>query len=325
MQIATERMPNFFIIGVVKGGTTSLYHYLSQHPKVYMSPIKETNHFSAADMQPEAFTREYALDVAIDLPQYFKGGMKEQIHIAHVDRPDDYRQLFAPANGALALGEVSTSYAICPSTAAAIKTSVPDAKLIVMLRNPVSRMWSQYLMNLREGKTAEDDFIKEIKADLAREQRGWGVSHQYHELGCYHAQLEEYLKHFDRKQIKVLVYEDYQQDAAGSVREVFDFLELDSDQEIDFSKRMNTAAMPRFKGLNDTLVRTGVMRRAKNLLGRKARQSLKGLIYSNKALPLMPNEARAYLKDYYRSEVEQLSDLLKRDFSTEWNFNEATA
>jgi len=76
--------PNFFMVGVVKGGTTSLHHYLSQHPEIYMSPVKETNYFSRGDIDIKAFSKDYAHDVNVDLRKFFAGDMKQTIHIAHI-------------------------------------------------------------------------------------------------------------------------------------------------------------------------------------------------------------------------------------------------
>jgi hypothetical protein len=93
-KINQTKNPNFFVVGVVKGGTTSLYHALSNHPEVYLSPIKEVNYFSRKDIRPELFTREYKHASALDFDRYAAQGMKEIIHIAHIEKWDQYTQLF---------------------------------------------------------------------------------------------------------------------------------------------------------------------------------------------------------------------------------------
>ncbi len=314
----TRKVPNFFVIGVVKGGTTSLYHYLNQHEEVYMSPIKETNHFASADMYREQFTHEYALSTRIDLPRYFKRGMPEPIHIAHVDEWSDYLELFSNVTTETVIGEISNSYMVCPSAAGRIHATFPDAKLLVLLRNPISRIWSQYLMNLREGRTAEKDFLNEITSDYKQEVKGWGVTHLYHELGLYAAQIENFLTYFPREQLKVLVFEDYKQTPELVLKEVFEFLGISNHQTIDFSQKMNTAAMPRYKKLNDILVRTGVLKKVKGWMGKGMRQSLKGFIYTDKNIPKMPENAREYLIDFYKKDIARLSQLLHRDFTDLW-------
>ena len=318
-------LPNFLVIGVVKGGTTSLYDYLHQHPDVYMSPVKETNHFAAKDMDHDNFSREYRLDVTFDFERYYASGMKEHIHIGHIDDEQDYARLYANVNGEKAIGEISNSYAVCESAALEIKKSIPNAKIVIMLRNPITRMWSQYLMNLREGKTAQRDFVSEVRNDLQMSNRGWGVTHLYHELGMYHQQILRYRELFGENQFKILIYEEYRDNPNAALKELFEFLEIDPDVSIDFSKKMNTASMPRFKRLNDFMVRTGALKTAKNLLGRKARQSLKGLIYSNKNVPKMDAVSRRYLVDYYKNDVTQLSALLNKDLTSLWGFNSGDA
>ena len=64
--------PNFFLVGVVKGGTTSLHRYLDQHPEIYMSPIKETNFFARNQIDISLFAKDYAHDVNVDLTNYLK-------------------------------------------------------------------------------------------------------------------------------------------------------------------------------------------------------------------------------------------------------------
>jgi hypothetical protein len=312
------KRPDFFVIGVVKGGSTSLYHYLDQHPEVYLPPIKETNHFAKADIHPENFLPEYALDVKLDLDAYIRQGMPEQVHIAHVDSDEHYFALYSKAQAEKALGDVSNSYMVCPSSAQTIHEFDPSAKLIVILRNPISRAWSQYLMNLREAKTLEKDFITELVRDAAQDPAGWGVNHQYLELGNYGKQLERYLALFPKDQLKVVFYEAYRDHPSEVLADICRFLNIDDRFTFDFSSKKNTASLPRSAALNKVLVKSGVIKTLKGLVPKSLRSSFAKVLYSDKDLPSISDEEKAYLTSYYKEEVQQLSKLLNIEASDYW-------
>jgi Sulfotransferase family len=312
------RKADFFVVGVVKGGTTALYNYLAQHPEVYLTRIKETNHFAKDDVQPEHFGKEYALDVRIDLAKYIAGGMREVVHIAHVNDDAQYAALYSKAKEQKALGEVSNSYAICPSAAARIRAYNPHAKLFIMLRDPVRRAWSQYLMNLREGKTSEKDFLREVHADHDRRPKGWGVNHQYLELGKYAGQIRRFRELFPQEQFHVLLYEDYVKDPAATMRQIFGTLGVDPQVPIDFSERHNSAAMPRHQALNSVLVKSGVLKTVKDLVPRGGREMFKRMLYSEDNVPKLDHQTANALWSEYATDVSELGDMLGKDLLTYW-------
>ncbi len=312
-----NKEPNFFVVGVVKGGTTSLYHYLNAHPQIYLSPIKEVNFFSKNDIRSQHFSKQYAFDVDIDLERYFKEGMKENIHIAHVENPEQYMQLFSKVTNETAVGEISNSYAICPSAASEIHKIYPHAKIIIMLRNPIERAWSQYIMNLREGKTLEKNFIKEIEKDYTSNPKGWGVTHQYIELGMYFKQIERFRNLF-KDSLKIVLYEDYKLNSKAVVQDIYSFLNVDKNFIPNAEKKYNESAVPRFSKLNYFLVKTGVISTFKKLVGKNTREKLKKIIYTQKNIPKIEEEHRIYLSNIYREDIKKLSNLLQIDLINYW-------
>lgn len=309
---APDKKPTFLIVGAVKAGTTSLHEYLSHHPQVYMSPVKETNFFSDADMDFAHFNIDYRQDIGHDLKKYLAGPMDHKIHIAHVREWKDYLTLFKNAKDETALGEVSNSYLYCPSAAAAILAKLPDARIVMILRNPAKRLFSQYLMNLRLGKIAGRGLLDEIAHDQAKTHKGWGVSHLYLETGLYFAQVKRYYDLFPASRIHVMLYDDFKRDAAGEMKKLFRFLGVEA-LELDMQRRYNEAGMPRFGKLNYWMTQLGVYGLVKKIFSPAMKEKLKKLAFTKKNIPVMSAEERKYLTDYYRSDTKQLAALISRD------------
>jgi hypothetical protein len=306
--------PNFFLIGTVKGGTTSLHRYLDQHPEVYLSPIKEVNYFSQEDIHPEHFSRDYRHDVDINIKAYLRSGMKEPVHIAHVTEEADYYQLFSQAGQAKAIGEMSLSYMLYPAAPQRIATQYPHAKIMAMLRDPAERAFSQYVMNLRQGKTLEKNFIREITIDDAQTPNGWGINHQYLYIGKYFEQLQRYYDVFPPNQIRIFLFDDYKRDPAGVVEEMFAFLGVDPTFKADTSEKFNEGGIPKMEKLNYWLHQWGIINKAKQIVPRKWREPFKKMMFKpGSESPKMTREERAFLVDYYRADILKLEALIGRN------------
>src|SRR5579863_1241705 len=133
-----QRLPNFFIVGAPKAGTTSLYHYLDQHPEIYMSPVKETNHF-ASEIRLAGFADELQEQVKRDMramQKYLAGPMSEKRFGAVGLEWDDYLKLFRNATDEKAIGEASVCYLWSRTAAKNIFARIPRAKIIMILRDP---------------------------------------------------------------------------------------------------------------------------------------------------------------------------------------------
>lgn len=315
-------IPNFFVIGAAKAGTTSLYHYLAQHPDIYLPPIKETNHFAMADIDEERLDPVYRKDVQLDLPAYIKGGMKRTVHITHVERKMDYEALFASHCHEKALGEISNSYLLCPSAVPAIRERHPSAKLLVFLRNPVRRAWSHYLMNCREGKVRFDDFILEAETDHTAAHKGWGVNHQYLEAGLYGKQMTHVLKEYPAHQVRWFLFEDFVGQPKNVLAEVCKYLEVSPNHAFDASKKSNEAGVPRSKWINQLLVNSGLLHGLKTLASESQKEWIKSKLYrKGNKVAKMSDEEENFLTEFYRADVERLSRLLSFNFNQYWNLS----
>ena len=149
------RKPNFFVVGAPKAGTTSLYHYLRQHPDIYMSPIKEPRFFSL-EARPMNFEPSYqmrAIRQAEEVHEYLQGPMVGKCPSGIVYEWPDYLRLFAAATTERAVGEASASYLWSKTAASAIASRIPRARILMVLRSPAERAFSQYMNAVSDGLT----------------------------------------------------------------------------------------------------------------------------------------------------------------------------
>ena len=195
--------PNFLIIGAARSGTTSIYHYLSQHPNVFFSEVKELNFFSN--------------------PRYWDKGFVW------------YERKFRPKYGdVLCLGEASTSYTRSPfnaETARRIYEYNPNFRLIYIVRDPIKRFISHYLHNVGVGKERRD--FERLLDNLEEESIAW--------QGLYYFQIKQYLEYFEREQILVVSMDQLKSCPESVMKDVYGFLGLGPFTEIKDLKKAHNA------------------------------------------------------------------------------------
>lgn len=218
------RLPNFLIIGVAKAGTSSLYAYLRQHPQIYVSPRRAPNFFGLGE-QPAPF---YAGPV--------------QARPVHGATLSQYTAFFAGVQDELAVGEGSSFFNFTPRAAARIQHYLPDAKLLLLLRQPATRAYSQYLYARRMGWEPASTFAAALCAEPKRKAEGWFPFLCYRESSHYAATLRVFMERFPREQIYVALFEDFFGDTARHMREIHQFLGVDPDFNADVSVNHNPAA-----------------------------------------------------------------------------------
>lgn len=308
------KKPNFFVVGVVKGGTTSLYQYLVQHPQVYMSPVKETNYFSRDAIDEKLFATDYKHDVDVNIKAYLKTDFSQTIHIAHITDDDDYNQLYKNVKTELAIGEISNSYILYPGVAQKIYDYNPKSKIVMILRNPVERAFSQYIMNLRQGKMLNKNFIEEISEDAKNPKQGWGANHQYLSIGNYYQQVKWYLEVFPKEQVKIYLFDDYKANPTDILQDLSKFLGVDN-FNFDTNEKYNEAGMPRFSKINYFINQTGIISFAKKIFPHHWRAPLKKMLYRGDNIPKLKEEDKHWLINYYKEDVLKLQGLIDKDLS----------
>jgi Sulfotransferase family len=286
-------MPNFFIVGAQKAGTTSLYHYLNQHPQVYMSSRKEPHFFEGMHSE---FRRPGRRSVPVkDLAEY--------------------QALFAGASDESAIGEASASYLFSPRAPGLIKSSVPDAKIIAILRNPADRAYSNFLYCVQVGREPLGSFVEGLQAEEARTRDKWGPLWYYKQKGFYYAQVKRYFDTFGRDQVGIWLYEDLRNDTFGILGEVFRFLGIDEYFVPDASSEYNPSGIPRvgrlYAGVRMLTARNPAL--VERVIPARLRGYVKRRIFAKP--PPFPPEVRRQLTDSYREDILRLQELIGRDLS----------
>jgi hypothetical protein len=298
-------MPDFLIVGAAKAGTISLYHYLSQHPDVYMCPVNESNFFA---LENADWNSEYR-------------GPVDRFYIDQhcVKTLGAYQDLFAGATPGQVLGECSPLYLFSATAAARIRHHIPKAKIIVILRQPVDRAFSNYQHLRRGGIEPITEFREAIQAEPSRRAQGWGPwpFWYYAEMGFFARQLQNYFGLFGRDQVFVRLYEDLQQNATGLLKEIYEFIGVDHRFTPDVSTRHNIGGAPRLEWLHRLLVKPNPGKRlAKKFVPDTLRHRLRNGIsdWNTDKGPLNP-DVRAELNQMYRDDILMLQELINRDLS----------
>ncbi|MBV8981371.1 MAG: sulfotransferase [Acidimicrobiia bacterium] len=274
-------LPNFVVVGAQKAGTTSLYRYLRAHPQVFMPATKELNFFV------ENFAWRRGLEW--------------------------YTSHFRNAGDAVAIGEASPTYSmypLLPGVAERMAATVPDARLIYTLREPVDRMRSGYIDALSVGSES-----RPIKEALLLDSR-------YLIPSSYALQIEHFLAHFDRSQLLVVLAEDLRQRRPETLAKIFEFLGVDPTWRPDDLHVEHHASAGRRKFRPTARLVGGTVVRAQLRLrpGLWEERSLPPRVHRRISVPItdeevaLDAETRAQLVDMLRNDLRRLPAYLDPGF-----------
>jgi len=283
-----------------------MYEYLRQHPQVFMPEHKE--------------------------PQYFGADLT---HLHDRLSEAEYLHLFAAARPGQRIGEATTWYLYSSHAAEEIAAFDPDARIIIMLRNPVDVMYSLHREALFYGVETIEDFADALEAEDDRRAgrlkspTRWREVLYYREAVRFSAQVGRYLERFGADRVKVIIYDDFVADTAAVYADLLRFLDVDDTVRPNFV-RVNASKVPRNRGLQSLVVHPpGPLARAIPLLRRYAlahrlRAFLVALNTRERPRPSMEPAMRRRLMDELRPEIENLASLLRRDLGA-WYGNPVEA
>lgn len=313
-----SRLPNFFLVGAPKSGTTALYHYLDQHPQIYMSPLKEPNYF-AAEVREENYEPKLRAGLARQnrrLRQFLLGPMLKKRFGGIVADWDDYLRLFANVSDQTAVGEASVCYLWSPSAPARIAQIIPDAKILVMLRNPADRAFSQYLHGLGNG-VIHWSFREHIERSLRHRSGQFCVYYPFLQFGLYSEQIVRYRERFGAN-IWIGLYEDFKDHPLEVFRNICRFLGVAPGFSPDMTSRHLEPQVPRLAALS-WLKRAGVWTAAAGAMPAPLRPILRRSLIRERGTIVMDPADREYLLEFYREDIAKLTSLLGSSLTPHWS------
>jgi hypothetical protein len=190
--MTADRLPQFVIAGAPKAGTTALHAALATHPGLYLSPVKEPKYY-LTDGRPPPRSGQRGPGDAHSAQEW-------------IWRRADYRALFAGAPAGTVRGESTPFYLYDRGAQQRLAADVPDVKVIVVVRDPVDRAYSNWAHLRADGLEPEADFLAAVRAEQRRIDAGWAPFWHYRGLGTYGAQLRDLYRHLPCEQVIVLRY-----------------------------------------------------------------------------------------------------------------------
>jgi hypothetical protein len=287
----SKRIPDFFLVGAPRCGTTAMYQYLKAHPQIFMPEKVKEPHYFAPDANPATIKR--------------------------YDNLDAYLALFTPAGDGQRIGEASTHYLASPHAAQAIHDFNPQAQILIMLRPPAEMLYSLYAHRRQYGTETQPTFEAALEADTIPPYRSYAR---------YASQVEHYFEVFGREAVHVVVFDDLKADIAAVYRHILEFLNVDTHFQPDFSPA-NEARSSRLPLVRQFIARPPVWYRslveplAKRLIPAqqwaKLRAGVDSVSLSNAPRESLNPATRRALQQEFLPEIEHLSELLGRDL-THW-------
>jgi hypothetical protein len=295
------RWPNLFLVGAAKSGTTSLYGCLSQHPAIFMAPMKEPHYFSRIAPSPE-------------LAPFFP----------HVASRREYLRLFETSGQEPMCGEASTSYLWSSEAPHRIRQVAPDARAIAILRDPVQRAFSHFLNDVREGFETRS-FEEAIDDELHRDgPSAWGVTSLYVQIGFYATQLQRFWEVLGRHRVCVLFFEDFVHDPVSSMRRVFQFLGLDPEMANRLSTKKSNPYRSARGPLSARIMGSGMARRSvRRVLPPPLRRLGRAALLKTATKPDLDTTLERRLRSVFDDELHTLEEMLGR--RAPWPSSDETA
>jgi hypothetical protein len=281
-------LPNFVVIGAPKAGTGSFHDYLRQHPDIFMPKKKD--------------------------PRYFCAWENANRLRFPVQTLEEYEALFADVRGEKAIGESTALYLWSKIAPQRMQETIPDARLIISLRDPVQRAFSIYHMNLRtEGHNEGLSFLEALRVDRILQR-------------TYHEGLSAYLARFDRAKLKVVLFEELSRDTLRTVQSVFEFLEVDPGFEPKL-KIANPGGVPRSKWFHRVMTNDHLRTFARNNLPESWVYKAKDIRSLNldKDRMRITEEEEAVAFAFYKDDILRTQDLLDIDLSRWMQRDQAAA
>ena len=285
------KWPNFFIIGVEKGGTTSLYEYLKNIPDIFMSTQKE--------------------------PWYFAPVVSDMSRsLGKINDEKSYLNLFKNVKNETAIGEASAVYWRDPDAPKLIQEKIPNAKIIISLRDPVDRFFSGYLMKLRTGFTKKS-LEESVKIRLNNKFTRISPRLNKESTLLYYENIKRYLDIFGKDNVLIIIFEEWINDPKNVLDEILEFLKINSSvknlNNLEF-KKYNFGWTPQSKLMKKLMYNKILINIIRQLIPKSFRNSLENKIWkSNETRIKLSDQDKQLLIKFFYDDVKKLEKLLDRE------------
>ena len=293
------KFPQFIVAGTARAGTTALYAYLRQHPQIFLPVVKEPCFFTFAGEEIEFTKGKFAFAV-------------NDIEV--------YGQLYKKAAEDQITGDISTPYLYkYEKTISNIKMlhDYPEQiKVIIILRNPVERAYSQYMWRVRDGRE-EFTFEEALEQEANRMKKNYSFDYFYKDRGLYYEQVKAYLSNF--KNVKIFLFEDLKTNPTHTLAQICKFIGVDD--SFHFAKRNpNASFIPKSAMLSRLMtIESKTKFKLLNFLPGQLRSTITQQLFklnaSKQEIPKINPDTRTRLIEYFRDDILKLEQLIQRDLS----------
>jgi len=294
-----NKLPNFLIVGAAKSGTSSLHNYLNQHPEVFMPSYNKEG-------------------MKVKEPRFLiKDLVQHRLHNG-VWTIEEYQSLFEDVKDEKVIGESTVLYLFYYKHAIKnIKHYLgEDVKIIIILRNPADRAYSAF-QHVSRGFKENNSFEESLEIETGRMESEENLTPMvmYKEMGMYYQMVKAYKESF--KNVHIIFYEDFRDNIESEMNKTYNFLEISSDFEIDFIKRHNVGGKRwKDKKMKHLFMKDNPIKSIlKSVLPKKFKKEMRNNLVNvstNKVVP-MREKTRKGLNDYFKQDLEKLSELLNKD------------
>ena len=291
-------VPDFLVVGTARAGTTSLHHHLKQHPGIFLPRQKEPCFYCFAGKKPVYKNGKFAFAVT---------------------DPIAYRKLYEDATIHQVTGDISTPYLyLHKETISNIYHyhSRPETiKIIIILRNPIERAYSQFLWKVRDGRESLS-FDEAILQEQQRMKENYSFDYFYAHRGLYYQQVKNYLDNFHS--VKVIMYDNFLEDFENTMKSICSFTGASDNFVFTKLEQVNRSGIPRFSALGKIVTMESRLKfRMLNYLPENVRLGVKEVFNkfnTSRKLPAsISMQTRKYLVDFYREDITKLGQLLGKN------------
>ena len=295
----SHNKPNFLLVGAAKSGTTSLFNYLTQHSDIYIPEVKECRFFS-------------------QLPKNYKGLGAEFFPNSGITDERVYFKLFCEHEDKVC-GDMSNDYLYYyeKSIKNIKKYLGNEIKIVIVLRNPIDRAYSNYMHHIRDG-WENISFEQALDDENRRIEENWGWSYHYVKTGMYYYQVKAYLDNF--RQTKIYFFEELKfKDSL--LKDLYAFLEVRFTEEQKDYKEYNVSGYPRNKLVHNFLNKDNAIKKiikpvVNSILPKGSIQKVVSNIQNKNLKKVsMKNDTRERLKNVFEDDIKKLSNLIEMDLS----------